>query len=89
LPNKKGTTKGFIKESGKLFCSSLRSVLAIKLLNTTCGIENLVFTREERVAAVAHVNFKLSACAASLIMIAASAADFARAVLRMNIVFHE
>ena len=64
------------------------SVLALEALNTTSGIDDLLLTREERVAHVADLDLDLRQCRLGLKAIATDTADLAINVGGMDIGLH-
>ena len=64
-------------------------VLALEALNTTCSIDNLLLTREERVAHVADLDLDLGQCSLGLEAVATDTADGALNVRRMDFGLHD
>lgn len=63
-------------------------VLAVEALDTAGRVNNLVLSCKEGVAVGANINLELTLCAACLVHVSASTADFAGTVLWMDCVFH-
>ena len=75
-------------ESSLTSSVGLLAITLVELVDTTCGIDELLLTGEERVALGTDTDFVFGAGGIDFPDFAAGAHDLGRTVVRMDILFH-